>query len=358
MLHRLFSCKSGVLISFFLMVSLMPGCQKIKRLLKKPPEEVVQETRNVKMWGYEQTVTVDASLEDVNRYLSESPESLSIEGVEAGDGGQELGSTFPFKVKRMGIEVEGPMILVKSGEGKLWHVWHNPHIFQLQRWEFKEMKNGSRITFVAETEVIEALEKMPGIDKMAERVLKDIDLMLAGVQAEFDPELEAADFVEKGLRGDSYEKLYKLHESRVWIDASPEEVEKWMEENTEEYMSEYEQKGECPTAEESSKPVLYCCYTANFGGFKTDVHTFTINNEDDRRAGKLYWTASGIVGWLEWGLEKAAGGTLYYSSLALEVPGEMTPLGVEALMVLARVSKNMKESMLKVKNGVEGGGEI
>ncbi len=355
-MHRTSFGKTGVflLILSGLVVSVC-GCQKIKGLfVKPPPEDFVQESRTITMWGYSQSAVVNADREELFDYISEISAS-GIKGVSMGGGGSavQAGSHFPFSFKAGGLDIEGRMIVIKSDEENYWMVWHNPRMFHVQRWRYEKVKGGMKMSLQSETQVMEAMEKIPGFERITEELLKDIDMYFARIQAHFDPSLTAGELVEKGLRGESYEKLIQVHEGRVWIDAMPAEVDEYIEEHPEEYMPQYEPKGECPSEEETSEYVIYCPYLADFGALKFDLHTFTINDPRPYKPSRMYWTAEGVVGWLEWEIKATRGGTEYSSTIAFVVPGSMSSGGAESLMALARVPRNMKESLMKVKNGVE-----
>lgn len=113
-------------------------------------------------------------------YISEIS-AAGIEGVQMGGGesADQLGAHYPFSFNAGGLSIDGRMIVVKSDAENLWMVWHNPRMFHVQRWGYKEVEEGMKMSLVSETQIVESLNNVPGIDKITKELLKDLDMYFA-----------------------------------------------------------------------------------------------------------------------------------------------------------------------------------
>ncbi len=353
----------------------MFSCQKIKRLVSEPPPQgVIQESYTMRFTGYKRTATVKASMEELTEYISD-PRNLGIKMLQSEKQDRPIGSllsspvpagtSLPLKLKVMGLNIKAHNILVKSDMDNRWMVIDNPYVFVIVRLALRPGNKRTRITIIAEYEIPERgvlaqLGKVVDFEKVATESLKEMDQALTRVQAHFDPDMDPDEVLALGLQGESYQTLFQVYESRVWVDASPREVEEWLArpENTplllqglraksadQDYLTIFHQT---PVGE-----VIYFPAVME-GPLKVELDTFNVKESADKITNeRLYWTGPGIVGMMLRELQPEAGGTGIRWKFISEMPGPMSPAAMDLMFTLAQVPKRMQEMMMQIKTGVE-----
>jgi carbon monoxide dehydrogenase subunit G len=342
------------------------GCQKIKKLLVKPPPEgVVQESHTIRLSGYEQTVTVKASPEAVSEFITDL-ENLVLPGYRTEEVKEFLaegevlgvGSSFPASINQMGVAISGQMIVIKREDESMWWVFDNPQLFTVQRWSFKPIREGTRLTFKVDYEIPENLQQLVELTGIIEELMRDIDLMLARIQARFDPSLDPEELVAMGLRGEVYESLLQSNRARVWIDASPGEVWDWASdaENAGMVLKELkmDDKDFYRILRAPSNTVVHAPAYLQAGALKIPVDAFVVHNRrSDRFHLRLYYVGSVNIGIIEIKATAEGGGTSATASLTFEVPSSAYPYSIEVMVQAAGVPGLLLEKALLIKSEVE-----
>jgi len=364
--------------NFLLLALLLPGvmggygCQKLKKLLTKPPPAgVTQESVVIRMSGYEQTVTVRTTPAVLLAYLSDPRNWFSMSGLQtsnkpaaaaASQPAGQVGASFPLKMKKMGLEVSGNMILLRSTEEDLWLVWDNPKMFHLQRWKLKPIKEGTRLTLTMQTEVRDDLVSQVAAGMgIVEVVNKEIDRLMAGIQAHFDPSLNPADLVAKGLRGESYEGMFQSYTAQVGVDASPQAIAKWV--------SDVKNYGEVFGDLKFSEPITrsyqdmavgeVVAAPAHFqmGPFKFKIDTFMVKTErKNGSVARLYMVAYGNIALADMVITPDRGGSLIKARMFTEVPSDPSAETMDLFLFGTRIPQVLADKVLAIKKGVEGAG--
>jgi hypothetical protein len=370
--------KKTIILCFLLgIMASCSGCQKLRKIfVKPPPEGVVQESYTVRLSGYEQTVTVKASPEAVSKYISDL-ENLVLPGYETREMREFLaegevlgvGRSFPASINQMGLSVSGHMIVIKRDGESMWWVFDNPQFFTVQRWSFKPVRGGTSLTFKVVYEIPENLQQLVELTGIIDELMKDIDMLLARIQAHFDPSLDPEKLVAVGLRGESYETLWQVHESSIWVNASPRNVVRTMIEpdNMIGMLSilQVEGLGECLhepehrrkwEGEEDGEPV-FCPSTLKLAGFKWKVDTFTVINPDDPQD-KLtaYGLVVGLVFRIKVMVQPEKGGTRARIIFAFEPPGPSTSNLIDTIIAISGVPEWIAKALQDIKARVEGVG--
>jgi len=320
-------------VSWVLVVGVLfsvTGCRTIRNFfVKPPPEGVVQESHTARIMGYEQTVTLKTTPKELIAFLSDIDE----------------------------IEVKGRFIVLKSEWDKAWFIWDNPRIFMTHRWEFKKVKEGVRLTLNLTWEVpyggrFLQLEEM--LDYMTKVVITDIDIVLARIQARFDPSLVPEELVAAGFRGNIYETFLQVHETRVWINAPPEEVEAWIREPEnnslfireldmeKHYLSQWQQ---APT-----DVVVYIPAVFKSGILRLKTDLFFI--EKQKGTIRVYSVASGRIGFMEVEMKPGKEGTLTKLKMVFEIPTLVSSDAMDLMLFLTRFPQFMQEKILLIKKGM------
>ena len=364
--------KSHVLLRVMVCAALLcPGCQKIRSLfIKTPVDQIVTESYGVRVMGYEQTVTIRATPKELSNLLND-PQKMStilFSGVgdeEAMTSSEPLeptrtGTCFPTDIKVMGVEIPGQLIVTRVEEDRiLWILWDNPYVFQIQRWDNKPIKEGTRLTMRLDTEiprggVLAGLVDALGSMGLADEPLKGIDLMLAKIQAHFDPSLDPEELVALGIRGEIYDALFQVHEARTWIDASAEQVLNWVTkaENGKKILSELTIDEHHFTMLEKAAigETIYAHSLFEAGLLKAKIDLFTVKKEDSLR---MYYSVLGQMGFIEFQAEPENGGSLVTARITMEIPGPLSPQGMEQLMFATGIHKMLLERLVLIKTEVE-----
>jgi|GEM_PF-3156128 len=344
------------------------GCQVIKRIFTKPPPEgVVQESYTVRAMTYEQTSTIKATLEEILDFMADPSVKLyrgtgiDLEKKVLGNGFPSIGDVFPFDVDKAGIKLKGKIIAVKSEGNKIWFFWDSPSIFMTARMEFNRAKEGIKF-FIKLSVEIPTEGKLAPFETMIKIVTKyvfgGIDLMVARLQAHFDPSLDADELVAAGPRGEIFEEFLQVHETQVWIDASPEEIDAWMREPENlslftpglkietQYLSQWQQ---APTG-----IVVYVPAIFNAGLLKLKPDLFFVKNETGNESViRIIAVAFGRFALCDVELKPYKGGTLTNFKLVHEIPAFASIERMDLMLFLTQFPQFMQETVLRIKKGVE-----
>jgi len=356
------------------------GCQKIKDILvKSPPEGVVKESYSIRAMGYQQSVTVKASPKDVYELIGDMNNPIlpeyKMEETKTGQAKWDpnvLGSSFFVTINQMGLEIPGRIIVIKTDKQKMWWVFDNPLIFTVQRWEFKPVREGTRLNFKLDYEILEEgvlgqLIKLTEFSGLMEGMRKDLDLTLANIQAHFDPTLDPEELVALGLRGEDYETFLQAHKARTWVDAEPEKVTEWMFYNREHLESFFPGKIDEDHVESflgflnmSGEGVIYCPSTYQFGGLKFNVDLFTTVKQQGRETiYRMYTVIIGdMTGYIQLEVSPEAGGSRVMATIVTEMPGSASPRMMDTMFVTKRISEPLEQAVLSIKRGVENWDEV
>jgi hypothetical protein len=343
------------------------GCGKLHSPLTKPSAEgASNKSLTARVIGYEETVTLKTTPADFMALMA-NPASFAPGGMELGlneassGGVATLGLTSPFNIKRLGLEIKGQLIFIKADPDKIWLVWDNPYALQIQRWEFVPVKEGIRLTLKVDTEVSSDPKWVPlegTIEKLNEEVFKELDLMLARMQARFDPSLDPQQLVAKGLRGESYEALLQIYRSETWAQASEDEVQQWLADpaNADWYTTVFQMDNPnlSATMNNSAGTVTYTPLEMQVGMLKIPSDCFLVRTE----AGKgplmrAYFVAFGNVSLLDMRQKAERGGVTITGEYRTELPSTMSPMGMDLLVASQGLPQLLEGRILALKNGVE-----
>ncbi len=369
--------KREVLLIILMVLLSGAGCQKIRKVfIKPPPEGITEKSYTIRLMGYRQTVSINATPEELSDFLNDPGKSgelmvsgIAIKGLEQEEVVEptRTGTTFPINVNLMGFQIPGRLIVVRVVEHKLlWILWDNPYIFQVQRWESTPVKEGTSLYFKFDTEIpsegilgnmVDAL----GFMGIADTALKEVDMMLAAIQSYFDPSLDPKQLVAVGLRGEPYDAVMQAHEVQTWVNAPPEDVEAWVTDpdNAEVYLRELKMEKENIIRFQQAPPEEVVHYEAGLqaGAIRTRTDLFGVKRKKGRELTmRLYYTVYGNIGLLELHTRPDAGGTLVTSRMVFEIPGSGSPEAVEIIFFATGLQKLLRERVLMIKQGVEGAG--
>jgi hypothetical protein len=348
------------------------GCQKLKRIFVKPAREgIAQQSYTIRMHGYEQMVTVKAPpwavadfLTDLNNIVLPGYQSKEVAAIIAEGKKLEPGSSFPASFSRMGIKFAGRMIVIKMDPESMWWVFDSPQFYSIQRWEFQPVREGTRLTLKVDYEIPASLETPVQSTGLLEVVLKDLDLMMANIQASFDPSLEAEKLVAVGLRGHDYQTIFQAYESSVWINSSPEQTVRIALEHDNligVYTAMQIEGGECIFEPENKKKwdtnrgePVFCPCIFEVGGFKWKMDNFTtIKPNDPGNVFTVYGVGLGVVVQIKLAVQPELGGARVRMNLIVEPPGSASANMMDALIITSGLPDWMGKTLQQIKARVE-----
>jgi len=361
-------------ISLVLLLSCL-NCQAIKRRRIKPPEGVETKSYAVRLRGYEQTVTIKAPPAKVLAYIA-NPANVSISGLKIteattppGEGEPiAVGGYSPFVIRRLGLTIKGRIIVVKSEEDHFWLALDTPIGFHVERWEFKPARGETRLTFKMEYELPEkgALAKLGKLSEMAglpEEGEKAMDLVLAGVQAHFDPNLDPEQLVASGLRGEGYETMVQVNEAQVWVNAPPARVKAWLTvaENIDRLFSNliiFDQPVYQEFERASPGEVVYSPGVLKAGRIHSKIDLCLVKQEEDSELfARMFGVTLGYVGALEFYMTPQGGGSLVRTRFISEIPQAIPSETMELFSFVVGIPQLLPGRLMIIKQGVENQGQ-
>jgi hypothetical protein len=359
--------KGMIWVLMLTLVLPLAGCGVMKkRFYRKAPEGVVSTASTVRVVGYEETVTLKTTPEALLALLS-NPANLAPGGIEvnnvtasAGDAAS-LGQAVPFNLKRMGIEIKGRLIFIKLDPDKTWMIWENPYALQIQRWQFQPTKDGLRLTLRVDTELSTDRKWAPlegTIEKLNEEIFKELDLMLARLQAHFDPSLDPNKLVAVGRRGESYSAFLQVYRSEAKLQASSAEVEKWVADpaNAGWYSTYFTVDDRYTKQAFTSAPgtVTYAPIVLRAGLMKVPVDSFLLTAEPGKGSLlKAYFVTQGYVSVLEIRTKSELGVVAVTGEYKTEIPEAISPQGMDLIMLEQGIPQMLQDRILALKTGVE-----
>ncbi len=362
------------LIQFF-------GCEKVRDVLRaEPPEGVVQKSYAIEVTGYEKRVDVSATPEEISNYLSDPSRFLSLfsaadraPGDTAGDrvepsetrpGPVEVGRGYPAAIRLGAVEIPGQVVYARMDKDHVWVMWEGQYGYLIFKYRAEPtLNNRSRVTFDTYTVmfrsgILSGMERTAELIKVKDLALEYLDLLLARLQAEFDPELEVRELLEKGPTGKEYKAILQVYETQVWINADPEKVKKWLIDppNGPVIIGEFKVDPSYFERMNAASPreFIYSDGYLEVANLKSQAHVFTTRDERGKsRYFRMYMVALNTLGLLKIDIEPDAGGSILTSKMMFEVPSSASSKGIDFLFILAGLPERLQQRVLLIKNGVE-----
>ncbi len=378
--------KSIILVSAFIILSNFAGCQKLKSVFKKPSVEgVVEESLTIPVYAYRSSVVVNATPQELLEYISDvaklrdTSSAFGLFQFKVEDSIPELkiievGFNVDIFVKIVGVRLPCRVLVTRySPERELWLMILTGDSWLLGRIDIEPYREKTKINLEAIGRASDSLAALIDTFSLQEAVAQRIDLWMAAVQAEFDPELDVKRLTEKGLRGELYRKFLQANEASIWVDSPPEEAVKRglnpdnfraiLETGKVEGLSECLfspenlRKWESPRGGGRDEVELIPCLGTRLrlAGFEWKGDDFVmINPGDPRDFFTLYSVRAGSIVQLKIQGEPERGGTLVKMEVAVEPPGSTNPDLMEALISISGISQWIEKMLLDIRARAEG----
>ncbi len=356
-------------------LALLPGCQKIRERVFLVPEGVAQRSYVIRANGYEQTVDVKATTEELTEFLSDPSSSYIYESGEEGSSSSDqgwdyeeqpfvTGAVYPQPVKSGPVVIPGRVIVLKLDQSNIWVAWDSTQAVALFRWNSLGLGQGCRIGFdtfsiIRPESILGKLEDLPGVEEAGTETLKWNDLMLARIQAHFDPSLDPHELVSIGLRGNDYKALLQVREAKEWVNAFPRKLEKWLmdPENAHLWAPEFEVQEEeyfIKLPKLSKEGLTHAPATFKTGDLVQEAHVFTLKKK--KRMGKwirTYVVSGAVMGLIELEVAPRADGSILTYKMIWEIPRVASAEDMELMLFLSELPQRLEQRMLAIKQGVE-----
>lgn len=351
---------SGPVACLLVLLSL-PGCQAIRKMATRPaPEEVTINSYTLLLEGYQETVTVSATAEELHDFLTGSNElvyrDIEFERIVPALGEDEVGlGTSIHYVYRRGLVVPARMIMIKVEGNELWYIPYDHPNFNFQRWRFEQAADGIRLTWESMAEVTDNLWTW-FIDQVLTREYwyESQDMMMAQIQAHFDPAEDVEKLLSHGLRGEAYKIAMQVHETSVWIDAPPDKVGQSL--NDPAVMSPVlgESENDCLSRTPPEDRTLYCPAMIGYQDRLTAIDNFgTDHSSEKERRRRYHQVALDMIGQLEIVYVPERKGTRLNAIWKWEIPETATPESMEQTIFIADAPEKLYEAAGRIKAGAE-----
>jgi hypothetical protein len=348
------------------------SCQRIKRIFIKPPlEGVIQESYTIKVYAYQSSVLVKATPQEVTAYTKKLslPEDymaameitrIETKGLMPGMD-IEAGQSVDSDIKILGFTFPLQLITFKYELDKeLWTMILSKGSWVLLRWDLNPMPEGSMLNLNVLGQPSKTLAAILDTFQLAEAAAARIDLWIALVQSNFDPELDAKQLTEKGLRGELYKEFFQADEASIWMNAGQEEVAEYIITNLESYLPEMKIKDECNLKEFMNMQegqILHCPAVFEFLNLNMNVDTFfTWVEKDKNYILRAYAPGRQNLIFIDFSISPEAGGSLVNAIIYNEIPEPGARGVMDIMMALAAVPKRLGKALLDIKQGIEGVG--
>jgi hypothetical protein len=370
--------KTIILLFALLIMAGFGGCQKVKRIFVKPPlGDVTQESYSIKVYAYDSSVVVKEKPQRLMGHFADfsgiekSSGILQIELADSSLGRNitEVGQYIDVNLKLLGFEFPCRVICIRFKQDEdIWLLVLTEGTWALLRFEFEEIPEGSMVNLNVTGSPSKPLAALIDNFPLIEATAHQLDLIMALIQTEFDPELDTKQLTEKGIRGEAYEEFLQAYECSIWINALPENLiahvlepdnmQKILDVGQVEGMAEciYEQENRRLWANEEGVP-FFCPIIVKLAGFEWKADTFLIinpNNPQDFLT--IYGAASvaDIVFKEQLVAQPEEGGARARMIVVVEPPGHATPNIMDMFISISGVPKWIEKLLLDIKAKVEG----
>jgi hypothetical protein len=371
--------KKTIALFFALMIiAFSTGCQAIKKVfVKPPPEGLTQESYPVKVYAYESSVVVKETPQELIKHFSDFSaleQSMGIIQIEVADSSLgmdmiEVGQSFDVNLKLLGFNFPCQVICFKYKPDKeLWLMVLTDGTWALLRFEFKPIPEGSMVNLNVLGQPSKTLAALLETFPLLEATAGRLDLIMAFIQSEFDPELVAKQLTEKGLRGELYETFLQAYEASVFVNSSPENFVRFVldPDNFRDIINNAQTEGlvECLYEPENRRKwenqgalePIFCPATITLAEFKWKFDSFTtinINNYQDFLTIYGIAAVADILFKEQLAAQPEKGGTQVRLIVVIEPPGPATANLMSTMVTISGLPRLLEKLLLGIKAGVE-----
>jgi hypothetical protein len=367
--------KTSIIFLVILLFSVChSGCQKIREIFIRPsPEGVVESTYPVRVHAYQSSVVVNASPRELTDYISditrlqESSRAMGLFQLkvkESALGRKELkvGQYTDITVKIMGISLPSRVMVFKyKPERDIWLMVFTRGTWALGRAEIEPVPGGSMINISAIGQTSRTLSSIVDTFQLADSVAARLDLWMAIIQSEFDPDLDVKELTGKGLRGELYDMFLQAHEASVWVAASPDDACQWIIRNMDQCLPEIRIKGDCSSyrvfEELSGDEIRHCPGKLKFLNLAVDVNTFLMRVKEGKESiHRIYLQGLDRMAYFQLGVSPEAGGSRVRCLVVMDIPESASPKLMDIMMAFVAMPKHVRDLILDIQSGLEGVG--
>jgi hypothetical protein len=330
--------------------------------------------------GNKIVVTVNATPAELSKFISGGSTIVFRDG-EMGpsvpaEGDEEVGpgGSFPFLYKKV-VVIPGRFIFVRLDESSVYMMRDYP-VRNLSKWDLSPIPDGSQMTFCHYQEM-EEIWWAPLVKPFVppEYWYRSQDIMLAEIQAHFDPSEDPEELLKFGNRGELFSSVLQVNEVSTLLPASPQEVQHYLNHPDRPYLQVGEAADDCLTRPLPLDRTMRCTTTLEQGGREIVVNTFGIDHVCGKyvtnmcmkldmttrttpsRKGRFlrtyYQVAMGMVGYLEMMVEPEGEDTRLTVTWKWEMPEAVSFDAIDQMLFLSAVPEMTKQTVLEIKKGVE-----
>ncbi len=344
-----------------------PGCQKIKDLVRRPvPERPVHESKPLRVYSYTSTVIVKATPEELVDYYAKDLSWVSEIEVEFPRGVEgidmtRVGQWVDMKFTMIGMEFLTRVVTLRYKQNQeLWLMYLTNGSWVLMRMNFEPVEGGSKIFLDVVGKSSRSMGGFLETFRLAEHAAASIDWFMATVQAHFDPEMDVDKVLAPGLRGNLTRTLLQSHQVKLWIDKSPEQVERWAldPDNGPSVIREFEVEESYykKASRISEGEVVHGAGELKVANVDSKADIFITKIKSNKGAHiRMYMVSLGAYAITDVVMNRQRQGTMLTITMSFQVPESISPEGLDLLLALAGVPARLKQRVLLIKKGVEAG---
>jgi hypothetical protein len=377
------SSKLGVFALLALPAALalsMPGCRGIKNVfIKAPSGEAVHSSYPIKVFVYETSLVIRETPEN---FLASVVNDVSWLQRVSGPGSfrlfelsdlppeidmTDVGQSLPVNIKVLGITFSCRLITMNyKSDNEVWFMLVVGDGWMLLRFKIEPIEEGGMLSLNALGYPPRFLDAFFGIDQLVEASAGLMDLMLANLQSEFDPEFDVRKATEKGLRGQMYDAFLQGHETSVWVEASPLRVKEWIFGKPDNlnnlvpnlsFEEEYFDGPEAMTAHPEN--LLYSPAIYRIRGMETEATALSKGEWEGDFDIYVYSVWIIVLDTLikeQLTIEEQGSGSRVKIISAFELPGPSNPEATDMIITISGIPERAEDILLNIKAGVEGDG--
>lgn len=348
---------------------LCSGCQAIKKLVVKPPPEgFVQDSTPEPAFYYTMSAMIKAPPEDLSdtllgdlSWIERGTSSLRIDLHGSADSLDisQVGKSFRFDTYILGLKLPcRATILRYKPDREVWILISIEGSWVLYRFKMTPAAQGSHLEMGVIGQASETLSTIIGQADLLPTAAGWMDLMVAHIQADFDPGLDPREITSRGIRGDYGEVFLQNYEVRGWTSAGPDEIEKWLlqPDNSSAFLEEFhvERKYYERFQKMEYQEVLHAPAVFESGVLRMKTDVFPMKNRKGRVFNiRVFLPALEQIVYFDLEAVPERGGSMITAKVCGEVPGAGDDKGMDFLIFAAGIPRMMQEKLMMVKNGVE-----
>ncbi len=338
------------------------GCESVKKRLLGPTEEVAQRSYPILVYEYDVTIDLKATPKEFIDYLvkdvswmemmagKSNVTQLEVVKIEPDLDMTRPGEYFDLNLKAFGINF--PCRVTSFSYKPAREIWFmalsRGSAWVLFKYMVTPIETGSRLHLVGIGRAPKYLSYFMDPIKVTKVAAKQQDILLAFMQARFDPDLDVDKTIQGETRGHVAEAFLQGYESSIWVEARPKEVISAIFQDPDslnKLIPLLGLEGECQNNPSMllSDPKGFTCCESWYGqaNEKAPATILSRANRENRPVRKSYthniWSIVDVMAGMELEVKRRGPGSLVTVVYSAEIPGQASPAAIEKMMSITQM---------------------